>query len=282
MVDGQWQLDEQIDIEYDVAIADERFRANFPNARLIDRTVLMKPFAMSDVVASGEKLGVLIGIHNVRRLDDDAVFVMSTSRPTEEVERRMGKVDPHRDGYGARYGNYQWGSNGRRLSDHTWQEGVYPIELARWNHAGVGYHWVLLLNASRMLKDDNTMPIGLHVYSRGKWQDVLKKEGKPWYKSQATDVLTMPVPEPTNSLDDVLNDVYQQILTMGDGTRSSPVLNMGSKKWSKERIAKEVAGGMSEHEANGMSDGLQGFTFDTSLEQWKDATLKRIAKAMDK
>ena len=94
--------------------------------------------------------------------------------------------------------------------------------------------------------------------------------------------MTIPVPEPTNSLDDVLDDVYQQILTMGDGTRSSPVLNMGSKKWSKEKIAKEIAGGMSEHEANGMSDGLQGSTFDTSIEQWKDATMKRIAKAMDK
>ena len=278
---GEWCINQRIDLQYDLDIPADKLLANFGDARLIDRTVSMEPFAANRVVASGEKLGVAIGIHDVRRLDDDAVFVMSTSRPSEEVERRFGKIDPHREGFGARYGNYEWGTNGRRLPNHTWQEGVYPIELARWSHGGVGYHWVLLLRASRMLRDDNTMPIGLHIYARGKWQDALKKEGKPWYESQATDVMTIPVPEPNNSLDDVLDDVYQQILAMGDGTRSSPVLNMGSKKWSKEKIAKEIAGGMSEHEANGMLTGLQGFTFDTSLEQWKDSVKKRITKAID-
>lgn len=278
---GQWHISQRIDLKYDLDIPADKLLADFGDARLIDRTVAMKPFAADKVVASGEKLGVVIGVHDVRRLNDDAVFVMSTSRPSEEVERRFGKIDPHREGFGARYGSYEWGTNGRRLPNHNWQEGVYPIELARWSHGGVGFHWVLLLRASRMLRDDSTMPIGLHIYSRGKWQDALKKEGKPWYISQATDVMTIPVPEPTNSLDDVLDDVYQQILTMGDGTRSSPALDMGSKKWSKERIAKEIADGMSEHEANLMSTGLQGFTFDTSLEQWKASVKKRIAKAFD-
>ena len=280
-VDSEWQLDEQIDLQYDVAIADERFRASFPDARLIDRTAPMKPFTADSMVASAEKLGIVIGIHDVHRLENDAVFVMSTSRPTDEVIKRLGKIDSVRYGNSAVYCEYQWGSNGRRLPDETWQEGVYPINIARWSNGGVGYHWVLLLRVSRMLRDDNTMPIGLHIYARGKWQDALKEEGKPWYFSQAKDVLTMPVPEVTEALDDVLDDVYQQILTMGDGTRSSPVLNMGSKKWSKERIAKEIADGMSEHEANGMSDGLQGFTFDTSLEQWKASVKERIAEAYE-
>ena len=280
-LEGEWQLNEQIDLQYDVAIAEERFRASFPDARLIDRTAPMKPFTADSMVASAEKLGIVIGIHDVHRLENDSVFVMSTSRPTDEVIKRLGKVDTSRYGNSAVYGDYQWGTNGRRLPDHTWQEGVYPINIARWSNGGVGYHWVLLLRANRMINKDNTMPIGLHIYARGKWQDALKKEGKPWYESQATDVMTIPVPEPTNSLDDVLDGVYQQILTMGDGTRSSPVLNMGSKKWSKEKIEKEIAGGMSEHEANRMSTGLQGFTFDTSLEQWKDSVKKRIAKAID-
>jgi len=57
-------------------------------------------------------------------------------------------------------------------------------------------------------------------------------------------------------------------------------LNLGSKKWSEEKIAKEIACGMSKHEANVMSTGLQGFTFDTSREQWKASVKERIAKAL--
>lgn len=56
---------------------------------------------------------------------------------------------------------------------------------------------------------------------------------------------------------------------------------MGSEKWSEEKIAKEIADGVPEYEANRMSTGLQGFTFDTSLEQWKASVKERIAKALD-
>ncbi|WP_404307797.1 hypothetical protein [Neorhodopirellula lusitana] len=279
---GQWVRNERIDLTYDVPIGPERFVAEFGDARLIDRTVPVPQFAMDHGVAFAEKIGIAIGIHDVRRIKNNIVFVMSTSRPADEVIRRVGKVDSKRYGNNAVHGHYQWGSNGRRLPDHTWQEGVQPIEVASWTCGGVEYHWVLLLHASRMLKEDSTMPIGLHLYTRGKWQQLLKDEGKPWMMSQATDVLTMPVPESTDSLDDVLEDVYQQILTMGDQTREgSPVLNMGSQKWGEERIAIEIAGGVPEDEARRMSTQLQGRAYDTSLEQWKAAVKASITEALN-
>ncbi|MCG8653497.1 MAG: hypothetical protein MI861_26910, partial [Pirellulales bacterium] len=107
--DGDWQVDERVELRYDVSIAADRFVADFAAARLIDRTNPSAPLTLADSMATAERLGIILGIHDVRRVEGDCVFVMSTCRASEEVIRRFGRIDSRRDGSRV-YGNFTWSS----------------------------------------------------------------------------------------------------------------------------------------------------------------------------
>ncbi|MCG8651858.1 MAG: hypothetical protein MI861_18610, partial [Pirellulales bacterium] len=170
-------------------------------------------------------------------------------------------------------------SNGRRLPDHSWQSGVRPVEIASWTHDGVDYQWMLLGNASRLLDESGDMPVGFHIHTRDALQESLKKAGKPWMLQAQKDVLTLKVPEIAEPLDTVLEDVYDQILHLGDGSwQGSPVLNLQLEKWSEAKIQAEIARGVPEREARNMLTQLSGHTFDTSLHQWQQAVRQRLSR----
>ena len=123
------------------------------------------------------------------------------------------------------------------------------------------------------------MSAGFHLHTNNEWEKELKAAGKPWYVSAAKDMLELPVPEATESLDKVLAEVYKQIEGLGDGTRSgSPVLNLRSVPLSKERIAQEIENGLPERDAKGMSSREQGYAFDTTLAQWLAAIREEVAR----
>ncbi|MBA3483295.1 MAG: hypothetical protein H0T51_15915, partial [Pirellulales bacterium] len=60
-----WDLDERIDMRYDQPIAEERFTVSFPaETRVIDRTAPLKRFGLEDAIATAQRLGIVLAVHN--------------------------------------------------------------------------------------------------------------------------------------------------------------------------------------------------------------------------
>jgi len=275
--DGVWVVDERIDLSYDEPIEASLFVANFPDARLIDRTAPLAEFTLESSLVDAERLGIIVSIREVRRVEEDMIYVMWTSYASDDVIRRFGKFDSEHHGHSV-HGNVSWSTNGRRLPDHSWQSGVAPIRIAQWKHDGVEYNWTLLSNASQMLREDGRLPVGFRVHTRGKWQKHRQAAGDPWHSNEL-DMLELQVPDHAESLDEVLNDAYDEILTMGDGTyRDSPKLHMGHRQQTEKEIKEDIDRGMSEREARGLLVRLTGFTFNTRLDQWQATVKERIAE----
>ncbi len=276
---GEWDLDERIDMQYDLAIPDERFAAVFPpETRIIDRTVPLEGFALEDAIATAERLGIVLAIHEVRRVDEDTVLVISTSRASQEVIDRFGKIDTRHHG-GKVYGEFMWGTNGRRLADHSWRDGMQIVRLADWQKDGVDYQWTLLRNVTSWLNDNNQLPAGFHVHTRNEWEEWRKQANKPTYLWNEPDVLSLEIPTKVEGLDVILNDVHSQTLAMGDTTRQgTPRLQLKSVPWTKEEIEEAVVAGRSREEAEAMMHGRQSRPEDITVEDWLVEVLTVIAE----
>jgi outer membrane lipoprotein-sorting protein len=277
-VDGVWTLDERIDMQYDVPIPDERFAANFPpETRLIDRTAVLEGFDLEDASATAERLGIVLAIHEVRRVGDDTVFVMSTSRASQEVIDRFGKIDSRHDGDKV-YGQFTWSSNGRRLPDHRWRAGMRVVPLASWRKDGVDYQWVVLRNTSSWIQDDGRLPVGFRVYTRSEWQKALKSAGKPWHRNER-DVLSLNVPADSEELEAVLAHVYAQTLSMGDATvRGAPRLHLKSVPFAAKDIEEAVAAGTPREEAERLLHGRSSQPENITLPAWQAEVLAVMAE----
>lgn len=273
--DGVWTLDERIDMRYDVPISAERFAADFPaDARMIDRTAALDAFALDDALATAERLGIVLAIHEVRRVDDDTVFVMSTSRPTPEVIERFGPIESQIKVYG----EFRWFTNGRRLPDHTWLDGMNPVDLASWRRHGVDYQWVLLRDVKPHFQEGRWLPVGFNVYTRYEWQAAREAAGEPWWLWNELDVLTLDVPPEPEGLDAVLADVHMQTLVMGDATGgSSPWLQLQPQPFTPEMIEEAVANGTPREEAERMFFGPHSQPQDITLDAWKAQVKARLA-----
>ena len=278
----KWKLVRRAEFKFEMKLDKNHFEANFPGARLVDRTATMQKFVASKAIAEAESenLKIKVRVHQVHRLENDMVLAFWSSSIANSVREKYGELYPGGTDF-KRYSRAQWASNGRRLTDHSWREGVHPIPIAGWNYQGVDYEWTVLVHSSRMMTDDKKMSAGFHLHTNNEWEKELKAAGKPWYVSAANDMLELPVPEATESLDEVLAGVYKQIEGLGDGTRSgSPVLNMRLVPLSKERIAQEIENGLPERDAKAMVTQEQGYAFDTTLAQWLIVVREKVADAL--
>lgn len=278
----KWKLVRRAEFKFEMKLDKNHFEANFPGARLVDRTATMQKFVASKAIAEAESenLKIKVRVHQVHRLENDMVLAFWSSSIANSVREKYGELYLGGTDF-KRYSRAQWASNGRRLTDHSWREGVHPIPIAGWNYEGVDYEWTVLVHSSRMMTEDKKMSAGFHLHTNNEWEKELKAAGKPWYVSAANDMLELPVPEATESLDEVLAGVYKQIEGLGDGTRpGSPVLNMRLVPWSKERIAQEIENGLPERDAKAMFTQEQGYAFDTTLAQWLVVVREKVADAL--
>ncbi len=268
----------RIDMQYDVLIPDDRFAANFPpEARLIDRTAVLEGFDLEDALATAKRLGIVLAIHEVRRVSDDMVFVMSTSRASQEVIERFGKIDSRHSG-GKVYGEFRWSSNGRRLPDHSWRDGMAIVPLASWLKDGVDYRWVLLRNTRSWIQDDGRLPVGFRVYTRREWQNALKSAGKSWHRNER-DVLSLSIPVESEGLEAVLANVHAQTLSMGDTTvQGAPRLHLKSVPLTEMEIEEAVARGTPREQVKELLRGRSAQPENISLPAWQAEVLAVMAE----
>ncbi len=266
----QWVLDERADIRYDIPLPDDIFTPDFPaEARLVDRTKALQGFALEDALATAERLGIVLAIHDIWRIDDDTMIVTSSSRASQAVIDRFGPINSRQHGSKV-YGQFTWAGNGRRLPDHSWLEGMETTNLTSWTMDGVEYQWVLLRRITPWLDDAGKLRVGFHLHTRNEWQEALKSEGKTWWFQNENDVLTLDLPESRYTLDEVLGEIHQ--LTLGlaapDSARSTPWLNYGTRPYTTEEIDQAVAKGIPRAEAERLLHALASKPLDITPEDW--------------
>jgi hypothetical protein len=274
-----WTVHERIEMRYDAPIANELLVATIPpDARLIDRTAGLDEFATAQSLATAERLGIVLSIHDVRRVDDDTVFVMSTSRPSEEVINRVGRLKLRQGGANT-YGEFVWASNGRRLADGSWREGLRPLVVASWVHDGVDYRWVLLRNAKSLLNDEKKLAVGFHVSAHNEWEAALQADQQPTHLRNVRDVLALDVPAKREGLEVVLAHIQAQTLTMGDASPDgAPSLHLRSAPYSDKDIIDAVVQGIPRDEAEKLLHRRSSQPQDISLEAWLSEVRAMLAE----
>jgi hypothetical protein len=272
-----WELDERIDLRYDATIPNDRFAPVFPKeAQVIERTARLDDFSLEKALATAERLGIVLAIHDVRRVDEDTVFVLSTSRSSQGVIDRVGQIDTKQNPFKI-YGEFIWGSNGRRMADHSWVDGMNPMVLADWRRDGIDFQWVLLRNTKAWMQADNKLPVGFHVYARDEWEEALKADKKPIHLWNELDVAKLKVPEESEGLSSVLAKVYKQTSAMGDATlQSGPNLHLKSVPFTKKEIDDAVTAGTPRAEAEKLLHGRISQPENISLDAWQAEVLLMI------
>jgi outer membrane lipoprotein-sorting protein len=251
--DGAWNPVERIDLVYDAPIDNKFFAANFgPDVKVVDRSQWLADFEVEGALATAERLGIQLAVHEVLRVDDDSAFVMFTSRGTPDVVKRFGPITAENGGSMKVYGTFTLGSGGYRLANHEWVDGFTPIEVASWRRNGVEYDWVLIRHAAAWLKAGPPFPLSFIVHTRAEWESALMAEGKPTYLWNASNVVDVKLPEQADSLDAVLGDVYSQAMSMGDaaGPSAMPYLMRKPRPLTAKERDEHLALGMSREQVD--------------------------------
>lgn len=84
--DGKWRSSREIFVKYDASLPEEKFAANFPpQARIVDADrVLEERHPLTQAVATAESDGLRFAVHEAARVEDGAVFILSSVRGTPE------------------------------------------------------------------------------------------------------------------------------------------------------------------------------------------------------
>jgi hypothetical protein len=184
------------------------------------------------------------------------------------VINRVGRLKLRQGGANT-YGEFVWASNGRRLADGSWREGLRPLVVGSWVHDGVDYRWVLLRNSKSLLTDDNKLAVGFHVSAHNEWEAALQADQKPTHLHNVRDVLTLDVPAKREGLEAILAHIQAQTLTMGDASPDgAPSLHLRSAPYSDKDIVDAVVQGIPRDEAEKLLHHRSSQPQDISLEAW--------------
>lgn len=85
-LDGDWRVRREISIDYDIAVPDDKFAANFPaKARIIDADrALAERFPLDRALVTAESGGLLFAVHEACRGEDETWYIVSSVRGTPE------------------------------------------------------------------------------------------------------------------------------------------------------------------------------------------------------
>lgn len=184
LVNGGWEKYETAAMTYDVPIARERFDVRaIPNVVVAGNSEPPKgTFNFSTFVFQKELVGCLYTVHDLRRLDNGWVYVVSSIRPTTETLKQLGPRDPAADRrIGHDLCSFQVDSSWKRLPDGS----VRLYQPATLAEAGLEHgevRWDLLIpKGSWGLDGEDVVDLSANVYARNELEQWREKKGLPGY-----------------------------------------------------------------------------------------------------
>lgn len=225
--DGQRVKYDVATVEYDIEIDQSRFSANFaPNVRIIDADQLLDDkFKLDNALYKEEVMGLIYAIHELKRCEDDQVYVVSSLRPSKQLLEELGPI------YSAGLGNKVYG-------DFLFDTWPWPQYKARANGARTFYYhhhylavlyndglfakWYVLKKTGPGPKRTGEVNLVANIYARDELQKKRESQNLNRYEQV---IVKLPMPEEQLSLAEVAEKIYSDIELLESAAHTA-VLNL--------------------------------------------------------
>ncbi len=271
--DGQWQNDELCTVEYDVPMDASRFELDVPpDTRLVE--IDPPPgdrFVIDDGIYSQEILGLIVTVHEVKRVEGGLIYIVHSVRPTEETEQRFGRLRKMPRHGGKRYGDTTITSGWRRLENDKWRS-HQAVSLAKHRtEDGADVTWSLLIPEGDWPDRVDTLDLSMKIFAREELQDAYEAQGLEWHK-RFRPLTTLPLPEVVLVLDEVLTDIHTRIqaLAVSEVDSKWPWTTLPGRMLplTEQKIQQRVKFGEKEEDLQGLHSRRNHRPLDVPLEDY--------------
>lgn len=210
--DGQdWVVRELCDFDYDVEIDDARFAPEFgPNVSIIrPDAAVEKKFDLKTAIYTKEVVGLFFAVHEFRRGENGFVYLVCSTRPTEETIRQFGVVEDH----GSKHGDFTMMSSWERMENHEIRTYNIPVTLASGCWKGIYVGWHVLVPRCSWPENRSQCPISMSIHSRGSLAENFRKQGLPFYR-KFNPLVTLHLPDDELSLSTIIANVHAETLSL--------------------------------------------------------------------
>jgi outer membrane lipoprotein-sorting protein len=270
--EGKWIEDEWIEAEYDLPVDIALFQPNFgDNVKIVESDKFLdQHFNIHKAIFVKEFEGHILALHQLRRINDRAVFIVYSTRPTEEILRKFGLPQGSLN-----YADFHLYKPGKRVGIDKWQN-YQAVDLATFYQEGMVIKWALVLLQGEWPEKIDAFDFSGRFYSRGPIQEERKKANKPAYQDFQP-LATLPLPTETMSLDEVIASVYQET-SLCQPFAFQLSLQLQSQRLSENEIQEQIKLGMPEQEARKLFRRLASPPNKISQEAFGQAIKEYIAE----
>jgi len=272
LIEGQWRETVVAEAKYDVAIHAASFRPDFGDeVKIVEAENLFEErFAVETAIYSQEALGMVVAVHEVKRVEDDMCFVTFSTRASEDTVRRFGPIRSiengrHKHGSLA-YGDFNFHVPGKRVGDNEWQV-HQPMELATYYKDGVQIHWALVIQKGTWPEHVDTFEFGGIVHTGMALREEREKQGLPTYR-RFNPMTILPLPQHSTPLKDIVEQVYGETCLL-EPFAFQLSLNLQSQPLTEQEVQQHIQMGDSEREARSLERVPVVSPSRISLENWE-------------
>jgi len=211
-IEGEWRQTTLAEARYDAAIHTASFRPDFGDeVKIVEvENLFEERFAVETAIYSQEVLGMVVAVHEVKRVEDDMFFVTYSTRASEDTVRRLGPLRSiengrHKNGSMA-YGDFSFYHPGKRVGENDWQV-HHSMTLATYYKDGTEVHWMLVIPKGTWPEHVDKFEFSGSVNTRFALREEREKQGLPTYK-RFNPMTIFPLPQHSTPLEDIVEQVY--------------------------------------------------------------------------
>lgn len=217
-----WMTVERVEIAYNGEIDPAVFRPDFGAGVWIvdEEKVLEERFSLDGALFRQEEMDLIFAVHEVRRCENDLIYVVSSLRPNEKLAGRFA----HKGITAWNYGDYQFGSSYERLGPDE-HRSYSPIELASFYRDGLLIRWTVFIPRGFAVGEVKEIPLELYyLYASGSWAAERRQAGLEDRK-RIKPVAVLPLPDEAAGLESRLREAYG-VLELLEPTRAEVRLQL--------------------------------------------------------
>ena len=205
--DGKWETYSIFEARYDIPIDRSLFALeDVPEIKVIDRDKLFETkFSLEKALFKKETMGLICAVHELKRVEGDMIYLVTSIRPTAATIMEFGRIDPIAGGGCSTYGDFMIGTGWKRVDGG--ERSYQPVTIAQINNDGLSAQWTLLQRKGSWPEEVKDFELSASVYTRWELQERLKAEGKEWWQ-RFRPMTTLPLPEKETPLAIVVYRTY--------------------------------------------------------------------------
>jgi hypothetical protein len=270
----KWTDVERIEVAYDLPVDPDRFARNFgPDVKVVDAAGLLEErFSPAKAIYRKESMGLMVAVHELRRVDDKTALVVFSTRATEETVRRLGPIRSRVNGKhlngSVSYGDLNFIVRGKRDErTHQWIGGFRTVPLAYCCHDGVKIEWILVRATDARPARMEALEFGGILHTSIGLAEERRRAGLPTYE-EFKPMALLPLAEPALTLFEAVGGVYRETRLLAPWAFQVS-LCLGTRPFTEKEIAESVAQGQPEEEARKLRASRIASPAEISLKDYR-------------